>query len=70
MSGADLGILLCITIQGQLGRAIGPLLATFTYWTLGPTFVYSLSAGALGVLAMSMNGMVRKEVERRRVKVE
>jgi hypothetical protein len=57
-----------IVRQGQLGRAIGPLLATFTYWTLGPTVVYALSAVALASLAMTMSGMVRSEVARRKWK--
>ncbi len=55
-------------LQGQLGRAFGPLLATFTYWTLGPTFVYGVAAVCLGALALSVGGMVRGEVARHKLK--
>lgn len=52
-------------MQGQLGRAIGPLLATATYWTRGPTTTYTIGALALGTLAWSMSGMVKEEVQRK-----
>jgi hypothetical protein len=51
--------------QGQLGRAIGPLLATATYWTQGPSVTYTIGALALGTLAWSMGGMVSEEVRRK-----
>lgn len=50
---------------GQLGRAIGPLLATATYWTQGPSVTYTIGALALGTLAWSMGGMVSEEVRRK-----
>ncbi|KAH7343343.1 major facilitator superfamily domain-containing protein [Rhizoctonia solani] len=35
---------------GQLGRAIGPLLACFAYWTVGPSVTYSATALAMCAL--------------------
>lgn len=40
--------------SGQLGRAIGPLLACASYWTFGPAFTYAVSAGAMLVLSSTM----------------
>lgn len=40
---------------GQLGRAVGPLLACATYWTFGPSITYSTSAVAMIFLAGNMN---------------
>ncbi|KAI0036795.1 MFS general substrate transporter [Vararia minispora EC-137] len=40
--------------SGQLGRAIGPLLACATYWTFGPAATYAASAVAMGGLAFKM----------------
>ncbi|ETW83894.1 major facilitator superfamily [Heterobasidion irregulare TC 32-1] len=39
---------------GQLGRAIGPLLACASYWTVGPSATYAVSAVAMFVLSSSM----------------
>ncbi|CAE6527120.1 unnamed protein product [Rhizoctonia solani] len=36
--------------SGQLGRAIGPLLACFAYWTVGPSVTYSATALAMCAL--------------------
>ncbi|KAG8952585.1 hypothetical protein FRC00_006667 [Tulasnella sp. 408] len=39
---------------GQLGRAIGPLLACAAYWTVGPTITYGAGAIAMAALFASM----------------
>jgi MFS family permease len=39
--------------SGQLGRAIGPLIACASYWTVGPTYTYA--AGAVAMIALSMH---------------
>ncbi|KAJ3828394.1 major facilitator superfamily domain-containing protein [Lentinula raphanica] len=39
--------------SGQLGRAIGPLIACASYWTVGPTYTYA--TGALAMVALSMH---------------
>lgn len=48
--------------SGQLGRAIGPLLACASYWTFGPSYTYGVSALAMLALSASM-----KSVERTRL---
>ncbi|KAJ7764993.1 major facilitator superfamily domain-containing protein [Mycena maculata] len=40
--------------SGQLGRAIGPLLACASYWTFGPSLTYTISAIAMVALSVSM----------------
>jgi len=40
--------------SGQLGRAIGPLLACASYWTFGPAYTYATSAIAMTALSMHM----------------
>ncbi|KAG2116078.1 major facilitator superfamily domain-containing protein [Suillus discolor] len=40
--------------SGQLGRAIGPLLACASYWTFGPSVTYGVSAMAMLTLSASM----------------
>ncbi|KAI0939208.1 hypothetical protein AcV5_000691 [Taiwanofungus camphoratus] len=40
--------------SGQLGRAIGPLLACASYWTFGPSVTYAVSAVAMFALSASM----------------
>ncbi|KAF7332006.1 MFS DHA1 sub-family [Mycena kentingensis (nom. inval.)] len=40
--------------SGQLGRALGPLLACASYWTFGPSLTYSLSAVAMIALSLGM----------------
>ncbi|GJE84171.1 MFS general substrate transporter [Phanerochaete sordida] len=40
--------------SGQLGRAIGPLLACASYWTFGPALTYAVSGAAMLVLASTM----------------
>ncbi|KAF9247318.1 major facilitator superfamily domain-containing protein [Melanogaster broomeanus] len=39
---------------GQLGRAIGPILACVSYWTFGPSATYAISALAMLILTVSM----------------
>ncbi|KAF8845836.1 MFS general substrate transporter [Paxillus ammoniavirescens] len=43
---------------GQLGRAIGPLLACASYWTFGPSATYAISALAMMLLTVSMKTVV------------
>ncbi|KAG9052833.1 hypothetical protein FS842_009169 [Serendipita sp. 407] len=40
--------------SGQLGRAIGPLLACASYWTFGPAVTYSTAAVSMLTLAFTM----------------
>ncbi|KAN0097494.1 Major facilitator superfamily domain containing protein [Tylopilus felleus] len=42
---------------GQLGRAIGPLLACASYWTFGPSATYGVSAVAMIILTASMKSV-------------
>ncbi|KAF9451676.1 MFS general substrate transporter [Macrolepiota fuliginosa MF-IS2] len=39
---------------GQLGRAIGPILACASYWTIGPTYTYATSALMMFALSAGM----------------
>ncbi|KAF8897637.1 major facilitator superfamily domain-containing protein [Infundibulicybe gibba] len=43
--------------SGQLGRAIGPLLACASYWTVGPSYTYMTSAIAMIALTMKMKSI-------------
>ncbi|KAJ7094651.1 major facilitator superfamily domain-containing protein [Mycena belliarum] len=43
--------------SGQLGRAIGPLLACASYWTFGPSLTYTGSAIAMTALAAGMRSI-------------
>jgi len=43
--------------SGQLGRAIGPLLACASYWTFGPSATYGVSAVAMIILTASMTSV-------------
>ncbi|RDB22559.1 Major facilitator superfamily domain-containing protein 10 [Hypsizygus marmoreus] len=47
--------------SGQLGRAIGPLLACASYWTFGPTYTYGVSALAMVALSMGMKSIAAKK---------
>ncbi|PVG03527.1 MFS general substrate transporter [Serendipita vermifera] len=40
--------------SGQLGRAIGPLLACASYWTFGPALTYSTAAVSMIALSFAM----------------
>lgn len=43
--------------SGQLGRAIGPLLACASYWTFGPSATYGVAAVAMFVLSTRMKSV-------------
>ncbi|KDR83637.1 hypothetical protein GALMADRAFT_235941 [Galerina marginata CBS 339.88] len=45
--------------SGQLGRALGPLLACASYWTFGPSTTYGVSAVAMLGLSMSMKRIAK-----------
>jgi len=45
---------------GQLGRAIGPLLACASYWTVGPSITYAVSAAAMTVLVFNMKSITQR----------
>jgi len=47
--------------SGQLGRAIGPLLACASYWTFGPSATYAVSAIAMMTLAVGMRQLAEKK---------
>ncbi|KAI9512223.1 MFS DHA1 sub-family [Russula earlei] len=47
--------------SGQLGRAIGPLLACASYWTFGPSVTYTISAVAMTGLSVRMRRVARRE---------
>jgi len=46
--------------SGQLGRALGPLLACASYWAFGPAVTYGTSAAAMLVLSMAVSQSLRK----------
>ncbi|KAH9951653.1 MFS general substrate transporter [Amylocystis lapponica] len=48
--------------SGQLGRAMGPLLACASYWTFGPSTTYAVSAAAMFALATSMGSIARRRI--------
>ncbi|KAH7914225.1 major facilitator superfamily domain-containing protein [Hygrophoropsis aurantiaca] len=43
--------------SGQLGRAIGPLLACASYWTFGPSITYAVSGIAMLTLSVGMESV-------------
>ncbi|KAF9476507.1 MFS general substrate transporter [Pholiota conissans] len=45
--------------SGQLGRALGPLLACASYWTFGPSITYGVSAIAMLALSRSMKSIAK-----------
>ncbi|KAI0092736.1 major facilitator superfamily domain-containing protein [Irpex rosettiformis] len=47
--------------SGQLGRAIGPLLACVSYWTFGPALTYAVSAAAMFVLSSRMRSIAARK---------
>ncbi|OCH92926.1 MFS general substrate transporter [Obba rivulosa] len=49
--------------SGQLGRAIGPLLACASYWTVGPSVTYAVGAVAMFALSTSMRSVARRKTE-------
>jgi len=48
--------------SGQLGRAIGPLLACASYWTFGPSPTYAVSAVAMLSLSISMRTLANPKI--------
>ncbi|KAH9899938.1 MFS general substrate transporter [Cubamyces lactineus] len=46
--------------SGQLGRAIGPLLACASYWTFGPSLTYAVSAVAMFALSSKMKSVTKR----------
>ncbi|KAI0353590.1 MFS general substrate transporter [Trametes cingulata] len=46
--------------SGQLGRAIGPLLACASYWTFGPSLTYAISAVAMFALSSKMKSVTKR----------
>ncbi|KAG6831131.1 hypothetical protein H0H92_012556 [Tricholoma furcatifolium] len=47
--------------SGQLGRAIGPLLACASYWTFGPSVTYAVSGLAMLTIAVGMKSITGKK---------
>ncbi|KAF8591415.1 MFS general substrate transporter [Ramaria rubella] len=47
--------------SGQLGRAIGPLLACALYWTVGPSVTYAVAGIAMSALVMRMGAISRTQ---------
>jgi len=47
--------------SGQLGRAIGPLLACAMYWTIGPSITYAVAGFAMLTLSMKMAKISRTQ---------
>jgi len=45
--------------RGQLGRAIGPLLACASYWSFGPSMTYLAGAFAMLILSFKMRSLTR-----------
>jgi len=48
--------------SGQLGRALGPLLACASYWSFGPSTTYAISAAAMLSLSFSMKTLTNPKV--------
>ncbi|KAL5530210.1 hypothetical protein ACEPAF_6467 [Sanghuangporus sanghuang] len=46
--------------SGQLGRAIGPLLACASYWTVGPSLTYAIAGAAMFLLSSRMKSIAVK----------
>ncbi|KAF9076767.1 MFS DHA1 sub-family [Rhodocollybia butyracea] len=46
--------------SGQLGRAVGPLIACASYWTVGPTYTYATGAVAMLALSIHMRKIAQK----------
>jgi len=49
--------------RGQLGRAIGPLLACASYWSLGPSATYLAGALAMLILSLKMGSLIRTVID-------
>jgi len=46
--------------SGQLGRAIGPILACASYWTFGPSATYAVASAAMFVLSRNMRKISKR----------
>lgn len=46
--------------SGQLGRAIGPILACASYWTFGPSATYAVASAAMFVLSRNMRTISKR----------
>ncbi|ORX36509.1 major facilitator superfamily domain-containing protein [Kockovaella imperatae] len=60
--GRALGV---VRSKGQLGRAIGPILASSIYWLQGPTICYAVLAVFMAQLSSLMVYLAKQEKERR-----
>ncbi|TFK29399.1 MFS general substrate transporter [Coprinopsis marcescibilis] len=47
--------------SGQLGRALGPLIACASYWTFGPSITYSMSALSMFALYITMKPIAKSK---------
>lgn len=47
--------------SGQLGRAIGPLLACASYWTFGPSVTYAVGSMAMFALSIRMRSISQRK---------
>lgn len=52
--------------RGQLGRAIGPLLVSSVYWTMGPTVAYAGMGACMAVIWALAREPAREEVARKK----
>lgn len=48
--------------SGQLGRALGPLVATAVYWIWGPSYCYAMGAAGSALVAFKMGALKRDGV--------
>lgn len=46
--------------SGQLGRALGPLVATAVYWIWGPSYCYAMGAAGSALVAVKMGALKRR----------
>lgn len=47
--------------RGQLGRAVGPLVATVMYWVWGPSYAYGMGAVGVSWMAVKMGRLGRSK---------
>ena len=57
-----------ILLQGQMGRAIGPMLATSIYWIAGPLVCYCFLAFCMMQVAIQVMGL--RDKDRRKLKAK
>ncbi|KAG9218996.1 hypothetical protein CCMSSC00406_0001406 [Pleurotus cornucopiae] len=50
--------------SGQLGRAMGPIIACAAYWTFGPAYTYTVSAVAMFALSAGMKRIAVKKTRK------